>query len=149
MSAAVLSVVVPWVNDAADLAGALAALARERESLALEVLVPARQTPQAVAEMAARFPWVRLLPAPVECTIPELRALAFRTASAPAVAVIEDHVLVPEGWAGAMLRALESGAVAVGARSRMPRLRRSSTGPRSCASTASCCRRSRPARWAG
>lgn len=114
MSAAVLSVVVPWVNDAADLAGALAALARERESVALEVLVPARQTPQAVAEMAARFPWVRLLPAPVECTIPELRALAFRTASAPAVAVIEDHVLVPEGWAGAMLRALESGAVAVG-----------------------------------
>lgn len=82
--------------------------------MALEVLVPARQTPQAVAEMAARFPWVRLLPAPVECTIPDLRALAFRTASAPAVAVIEDHVLVPEGWAGAMLRALESGAVAVG-----------------------------------
>lgn len=114
MSAA-LSVVVPWVNEASDLAGALAALDREREAVALEVLVPARQAPSAVAAMAARFPWARLLPAPAESTIPDLRALAFRAASAPAVAVIEDHVLVPPGWAGAMLGALESsGAAAVG-----------------------------------
>lgn len=114
MSAAALSVVVPWVNEASDLDGALAALAGERDTVALEVLVPTRHPAASVAAMAARFPWARLLPAPAGHTIPELRALAFRAAGAPAVAVIEDHVLVPRGWAAAMLQALEGGAVAVG-----------------------------------
>jgi len=47
-------------------------------------------------------------------TIPDMRALAFDAASAPAVAVIEDHVIVPVGWARKMLDALGPGDRVVG-----------------------------------
>lgn len=114
MTAPALSVVVPAVNRFEDLAGALDALAGERNAVALEVLVPERLGEAFRAQVAAAYPWVRLLPAPPTATIPELRALAFRAATAPAVAVIEDHVLVPPGWASAMLAALADGAAAVG-----------------------------------
>ncbi len=114
MSGPALSVVVPAVNGIGPLADTLDALAGERDGVALEVLVPERLGEAFRAEVAARYPWVRLLPASATATIPELRALAFRAAQAPAVAVIEDHVRVPSGWAAAMLAALAEGADAVG-----------------------------------
>lgn len=49
--------------------------------------------------------WVRLLSVPVATTIPAMRALAFAAAGAPTIAVIEDHVLVPAGWARQMVAA--------------------------------------------
>lgn len=114
MSAPELSVVVPSVNGFADLERALEALERERSHTALEVLVPDRLGSALREQVGRRFPWAVVLPAAPETTIPELRALAFRAASAPAVAVIEDHVLVPPGWSEAMLAALAEGADAVG-----------------------------------
>jgi len=47
-------------------------------------------------------------------TIPQMRAMAFDAASAPAVAVIEDHVMVPAGWARRLLDALGDGNRIVG-----------------------------------
>jgi hypothetical protein len=43
-----------------------------------------------------------------------MRALAFRHASGTAVAVIEDHVIVPAGWARQMLDEIGRGAQVVG-----------------------------------
>jgi hypothetical protein len=43
-----------------------------------------------------------------------MRAIAFREARAPTVAVIEDHVIVRDGWARAMLAARTSEAQVVG-----------------------------------
>ena len=42
---------------------------------------------------------MRVLEAAPETTIPDLRAMAFAAATGRSVAVIEDHVIVPEGWA--------------------------------------------------
>ncbi len=100
-----LSVVVPSVNGLGDLIGCLAALEAERSSARLEVLVVDRLGPEVEREVTRRFPWVRLLSAPAGTTIPALRRLAFRAATAPSVAVIEDHVIVPLGWARQLLTA--------------------------------------------
>jgi len=106
-----LSVVVPSVNGWNDLRGCLAALERERASVAIEVLVPERCGSDVRARIAAEFPWVTVLPASRERTIPEMRALAFDAATGESVAVIEDHVLVPAGWASALVAARRAAAV--------------------------------------
>jgi hypothetical protein len=101
----VLSVVVPSVNGWQDLEGSLAALERERNTTPLEVLVPERCGDVVRNALARRFPWARILPVGELITIPGMRALAFQNAASPTVAVIEDHVLVPPGWARRMVEA--------------------------------------------
>lgn len=114
MTLAALSVVVPSVNGWGDLEGCLAALAAEAQTVALEVLVPERCGATVRRQVAEQFPWVVVLPVAAATTIPEMRAIAFDRATAATVAVIEDHVLVPAGWATEMLRARESALVVGG-----------------------------------
>lgn len=114
MSSAPLSVVVPSVNGWSDLEACLSALERERVTTSIEVLVVERCGPEVRSAMTNRFPWVRMLPVERTATIPEMRAMAFAAATAPTVAVIEDHVLVPPGWAGQMLSARETAQVVGG-----------------------------------
>lgn len=109
-----LTVVVPSVNGWGDLAGCLEALEAERFEALLEVLVPDRLGSTLQAQVRSRFPWVRLLPAAAGTTIPQLRALGFAEARGEAVAVIEDHVLVPRGWARALLGCLSAGENVIG-----------------------------------
>ncbi len=105
MEAPALSVVVPSVNSFDDLSGTLEALERQRADVALEVLVVDRLGPALREAVKSRFPLVRILEVASDATIPQMRAVAFAAATAPAVAVLEDHVIVPDGWAKAMLRA--------------------------------------------
>lgn len=105
MAAPALSVVVPSVNGFDDLSGTLEALERQRADVVLEVLVVDRLGPALRQLVASRFPLVRMLEVDADATIPDMRAVAFAAATAPAVAVLEDHVIVPDGWAKAMLRA--------------------------------------------
>ena len=114
MSIAALSVVVPSVNGWTDLADCLTALAAERGEIELEVLVPERCGVEVREKTAAKFPWVTLIPVSVETTIPQMRAAAFDRASATSVAVIEDHVIVPRGWAAALLGARTTAQVVGG-----------------------------------
>ena len=100
-----LSVIVPAVNSYDDLFGCLKALHHD-QGAALEILVVDRTGPLIRESVARDFPLVRLIPVPPGTTIPMMRARAIEAATAPAVAVIEDHVIVPEGWARAMLDAL-------------------------------------------
>ena len=111
--AAALSVVVPSVNGWSDLRECLAALEPERRE-GLEVLVPERCGPPVREAVTREFAWVRLLPVPPEATIPEMRARAFAAATAPTVAVLEDHEQVPAGWAAAILSARRDGARVLG-----------------------------------
>lgn len=107
-----LSVVVPAVNTLADVAGCLEALEKQRADVDLEVLLVDRiGAADAVTNL---FPWVRVLVVSPSSTIPEMRAAAFREARGAAIAVIEDHVIVPEGWARRMLGALAEGKRVVG-----------------------------------
>lgn len=109
-----LSVVVPSVNGWADLEGCLTALAGQRDGVHLEVLVADRCGTPVREPVRNGFPWVTLIEAPPETTIPQLRSLGFASARGDSVAVIEDHVLVPPGWARQLLALQRQGEDVVG-----------------------------------
>ncbi len=109
-----LSVIVPAVNTLGDLLGCLAALDRERAGVDLEVLVVNRLGDPAAAALRVEAPWARVLSVPAGVAIPQMRARAIRAAKSDAVAVIEDHVIVPSGWAKSLLAALAEGETVVG-----------------------------------
>ena len=109
-----LSVVVPSVNGLGDLRGCLDALVREGAETPLEILVPERCGEHVRHVLRRDYPAVVVMPVSTETTIPAMRAAAFRVAHGEAVAVIEDHVLVPPGWARRLLHEIAQGAVVVG-----------------------------------
>lgn len=109
-----LSVVVPSVNGLGDLLGCLAALESQRADVELEVLVADRCGDAVRAEVRRLYPAARILEAAPRTPIPDLRAMAFAAARGRSVAVIEDHVIVPAGWARALLDAQGGDDVVVG-----------------------------------
>ena len=109
-----LSVVVPSVNGWGDLEGCLEALEGQRNDADLDVLVVDRLGDGIRDQVRRRFPQVTVIPAPAGTTIPDLRAMAFEQAKADSVAVIEDHVIVPPGWAAQLLAAQARGEEVVG-----------------------------------
>lgn len=113
MNAADLSVVVPSVNGWSDLDGCLSALVAQGGAT-LEILVPERCGERVRELVASKYPTVVVLPVSTSTTIPQMRALAFDRATAASVAVIEDHVIVPLGWAAAILGARREAQVVGG-----------------------------------
>ncbi len=114
--APMLSVVVPSVNGWSDLEACLSALERASSATQtpVEVLVPERCGEAVRARLAQRFPAARVLPVSATTTIPRMRALAIDMATAPTVAVIEDHVIVPESWVRQLVEACRGEVRAVG-----------------------------------
>jgi glycosyltransferase involved in cell wall biosynthesis len=120
-TSAELSVVVPAVNTLDDLIGCLTAL-EAQSGVRLEILVVDRLGDAARTKLPDRFPSVRVIPVPRDSTIPRMREIAFEEVTADAVAVIEDHVIVPPGWARALLDARrETNAVVGGSIDNAPR----------------------------
>jgi len=109
-----LSVIVPSVNGWGDLRGCLDALAAQRDVGPLDILVVDRCGPVVRDAVRAHFPDAHLLEVPRETTIPAMRHLAFGQARGDSVAVIEDHVIVPPGWARALLDAQREAPVVGG-----------------------------------
>jgi hypothetical protein len=110
-----LSVVVPSVNGWLYLGECLEALRAESVSgVALEVLVVDRCGAAVRENVRRECPDAVVIETDPRTSIPIMRAIAFARATAAAVAVIEDHVLVPRGWARQMLNALAGGPDAVG-----------------------------------
>jgi hypothetical protein len=114
VSRAALSVVVPSVNGPSDLDGALEALEAQGAPDALEIVVVDRLGEQLREHVRRKFPRVKLLAVAPSATIPEMRAAAFDASTSEAVAVIEDHVIVPKGWANALLQAMNGSRRVVG-----------------------------------
>lgn len=109
-----LSVVVPAVNLLSDVVDCLTALEAEKADVDLEVILVNRIGERVSRQVKSLFPWVHLIEVTPDVTIPQMRAMAFREATKDAVGVIEDHVMVPRGWARKMLDALDAGADVVG-----------------------------------
>jgi hypothetical protein len=110
-----LSVVVPSVSGLGCLLECLGTLhASAASGVALDVIVVDRCGPDVRRLVAERFPAVHVIAAAPDASIPQMRAIGFRHARAGAVAVIEDHVLVPADWPQHLLSALAAGHEVVG-----------------------------------
>ena len=104
-----LSVIIPSVNSYDDLDGCLKALAAQGEVVP-DIFVVDRLGPYVRHFLRQEHPQVTILPVPGDTTIPQMRAIGIRAATARkthAIAVIEDHVIVPPDWAARMLKALD------------------------------------------
>ena len=112
----VLSVVVPSVTGWETLQHTLNALEANARDVPLEILVPERAGDRVRVEIALHHPAVRVLCVPSDASIPRMRSLAFAAATAPTVAVIEDHVLVPADWARRIIALRQAGHRVVGGR---------------------------------
>lgn len=102
---------VPYVNGPTDLRDCLMALDPEAARHRIEVLVVDRRG--GAESVVGNRPWVRILDGQ-GISIPAMRQVAFSAATAPTVAVIEDHVMVPPGWVTALLGARAAGEQVVG-----------------------------------
>ncbi len=109
-----LTIVVPSVNGLHDLVPCCEALELVRARVPLEVLVVDRLGGDVAETVRRRFPWVTLHSVPRNTTIPQIRDRAFRMARSDAIAVIEDHVIVPPEWGARLLASLAEGHDVVG-----------------------------------
>ncbi len=108
-----LSVIVPAVNGEGILIECLAAL-RRTAGPTLEILVIERCGEKIQRALAVSAPDAMLFSVPTHTTIPQMRAIGFQYARGAAIAVIEDHTIVPADWARRLLGALATGADVVG-----------------------------------
>jgi hypothetical protein len=88
--------------------------ALERHAPAAEVVVADWTDEETRQSVVQRFPGVRLLSFDEPMAVPELRAAGIFAASAPFVAVIEDHCNVTPGWADRIVTAHRAGHAVVG-----------------------------------
>lgn len=112
MSGPALSVVVASVNGLPYLEACLEAL--ERNAPNAEVVVADWTDEPTRALVARRWPSVKLLSFTEPMTVPELRAAGIFAATAPYVALIEDHCNVLPGWSEQLLAAHSAGHPVVG-----------------------------------
>ena len=112
MSAPWLSVVVASVNGLPYLDACLEAL--ERHAPGAELIVADWTDERTRERVRERYPGVRLLSFDDPMTVPELRAAGIFAATAPYVAVIEDHCNVTRDWAAGAVAAHEAGHAVVG-----------------------------------
>jgi hypothetical protein len=112
MSAAALSVVVASVNGLPYLADCLEAL--EEHAPSAEVVVADWTDERTRDVVRDRFPRATLLSFDEPMAVPELRAAGIFAATAPYVALIEDHCNVRKGWAERLVAAHEAGQSVVG-----------------------------------
>lgn len=107
-----LSVVVASVNGFPYLGKCLDALASG--SLPVEVIVADWTDEQTRRRIAEEWPEVRLMSFEDPTPVPKLRAAGIGAATAPHIAVIEDHCVVTHDWAETVVRAHSEGHDVVG-----------------------------------
>lgn len=107
-----ISVVIPCVNSLSDFQTCMAAL-QSQTGPRPEVIAIERLGASFAHSVQAEFPEVRVISVGNNATIPQMRAVGIRAASAEAIGVIEDHVIVPPDWTRKMLDEIVSGADAV------------------------------------
>src|SRR5437764_4560491 len=100
-----LSVVIASVNGYPWLAECLLSLERQTARARLEVIVVDRLGDGPAEQVAADFPGVRVVRAACDRSVPRLRGQGLRLARGEVVAITEDHVVAPPGWAAAILDA--------------------------------------------
>jgi glycosyltransferase involved in cell wall biosynthesis len=100
-----LSLVVASVNGAAALADCIASFAQQPLSNEIEIVIAESSTGDEAGNICKRYPNVRHLHFEERKSIPELRAIGLLVASAPILAMTEDHCLAAPDWIESALAA--------------------------------------------
>jgi glycosyltransferase involved in cell wall biosynthesis len=100
-----LSIVIPSVNGEKWLMPCLERIEQQTIRESLEVIVCGGLRDDTAETVRQRFPHVRVESSPDGASIPQLRWSGLRKTSAPIVAVIEDHSMLPRTWAEEVLEA--------------------------------------------
>ncbi len=93
-----VSVVVASKRSRSLLEASLGALLPQCADRGAEVIVARADSPAELADLARRFPHVRVVAAPAGSDIPRLRGTGMLQAAGDLVAVTEDHCLAQPGW---------------------------------------------------
>jgi GT2 family glycosyltransferase len=109
-----VSVVVASNRDKPLLQACLGSLLGQCQRLKAELLVARAGTPADIAGLAKTYPSVRFIAAPVDASIPQLRATGMAQASGDVVALTEDHCIADENWVEALVQTAHSDADVVG-----------------------------------
>src|SRR4051794_9037048 len=113
-SAPTVSVVVASNRDKALLHACLGSLLGQCQRMNAELLVARAGAPSDVAPLAKSYPSVRFVNAPVDASIPQLRAIGMAQASGDVVALTEDHCIADENWVEALTLSASGDADVVG-----------------------------------
>jgi hypothetical protein len=109
-----LTVVVFLFTSRPHLVRCLEALAQQRTEGRIDILLPYDDTLADPADLAARFPSVRMLAQPGRRTPPQLRAAAVMASNAPVIAFLEDHCVPGRDWCARVLETHKQSYAAVG-----------------------------------
>lgn len=109
-----VSVVVTSIRSPSLLEASLEALLPQCVDRGAEVIVARADSPAELADLARRFPNVRVAAAPAGSDIPRLRGTGMLLAAGDLVAVTEDHCLVQPGWLEALATAARDADVVGG-----------------------------------
>jgi hypothetical protein len=112
MTASPLSVVVASVNGFPYLGQCLDSLAARCPEA--EIVVADCTDKETRERIRAEWPRVRLVGFEEPTSVPELRAAGIAAASAPHVAVIEDHCVVRNGWSSRLVAGHRAGRSVIG-----------------------------------
>jgi GT2 family glycosyltransferase len=113
-SAPTVSVVVASNRDKALLQACLGSLLGQCQRLNAELLVARAGAPGDVASLAKTYPSVRFVNAPIDASIPQLRAIGMAQASGDVVALTEDHCIADENWVETLTQSASGDADVVG-----------------------------------
>ncbi len=109
-----ISVVIPSVNGLPIIKECLESIYRQKNSNIAEVIVVDCSNEKTRRVISETFKEIILIHPQRKKTIPELRAIGIKEAKCDIVAMIEDHCIVSENWFTEILKAHESGYVAIG-----------------------------------
>ncbi len=109
-----MSVVIASNRDKALLHACIGSLLGQCQRVNAELLVARAGTPADVAVLGKSYPSVRFIPAPVDSSIPALRALGMGQATGDVVALTEDHCIADESWVEALMQTASGDADVVG-----------------------------------
>jgi GT2 family glycosyltransferase len=98
-------VLIASVNGFHAMEECLESLRKQPKDGELEVVVAYRSSNGSGRVLKRKYPWVNFVETPSETPIPQMRALAFRETSGNLVAVLEDHCLADQDWAGRVIEA--------------------------------------------
>jgi glycosyltransferase involved in cell wall biosynthesis len=98
-----LSIVIPSVNGKQFLVPCLERVEQQSIRKSIEVIVCDRLPDDTAEVVRERFPEVSIVSGLGNATIPQLRWIGMKKATAPVVALIEDHSMLPRTWAEEVL----------------------------------------------